>query len=104
MNQRSNDRQRNNQSRDAGQRQQREGRGRSNGPWGRASAVIQHSGDGRGEAKARFIYVGTVWQTEQGNLKLVLESEPQQWRDPHFPRVVVLTKIVDERSNGGGEK
>lgn len=99
MNQRSNDRQRNNQSRDAGQRQQREGRGTSARPWGRASAVVEHPGAGRGDTKARFVYVGTVWQTEQGNLKLVLESEPQQWADPHFRRVVVITKL-EERDGG----
>jgi hypothetical protein len=98
MNQR-NDRQRDNKSRDAGQRQRQEGRDATNRPWGRASAVIEQAGQARGDVKARFVYVGTVWQTEQGNLKLVLESAPNQWSDPHVRRVVVLTKI-EEREEG----
>lgn len=61
-------------------------------PWGRASAVIENPGQQRAESKARFVPIGAVWETENGNLKLTIEATPQQWNDPHFRRVVVIVR------------
>lgn len=91
------DRDRDDRSRRAGNDQrQRQG----NRPWGRASAVIPHPGQQRGETKAQFVPIGTVWETESGNLKLVLAAEPQQWSDPHYRREVVIMKL-EPRDDGG---
>jgi len=92
------DRDRDNRSQRAGQQQrQRQG----NRPWGRASAVIVQPGQQRAETKAHFVPIGTIWETENGNLKLVLSAEPHQWRDPHYRREVVLLKNEerDERTD-----
>ena len=91
------DRDRDNRSRQAGN-DQRERQG--NRPWGRASAIIVQPGSQRGETKAHFVLIGNVWETENGNLKIVLSATPQQWNDPHYRREVVLSK--NEEPNGGG--
>ena len=43
-----------------------------------------------------FVLVGAVWETQNGNLKINLDAEPNQWRDPHCRRSLVLLKN-DER-------
>lgn len=91
------DRARDQRSREAGQQQRsREG----NRPWGRAAAAIEQPGTQRQESKTRFVHIGTVWQTEAGNLKLILESQPNEWSDPHVRRAVVITKNQEPSNNG----
>jgi len=91
-----NDRDRDRTSNAAGQRQQQ--RRQAAGPWGDARAVIDVTV--RGDTKTRFVQVGTVWETDSGNLKLVLEAMPNEWSDPHVRRVVVLMK---RDSKAGGQ-
>ena len=79
-----NDRNRERRSNDAGNRQKGAG---TNKPWGYGKAVIRLS-----EEKSIFVAIGAIWETENGNLQLVLESEPNQWKDPHCRRTVVLLK------------
>lgn len=93
------DRDRDNRSREAGNNQrQRQG----NKPWGRASAVIVAPGAQRAETKAHFVPIGTVWETENGNLKIVLAAQPQQWSDPHYRREVVLLRNEEREEQRRG--
>jgi hypothetical protein len=80
-----NDRNRDRRSNQAGNRQRENNRG----PWGYAKAIIPHPTDAE---KTFFVMLGAVWETEGGNLKINLDAEPNQWRDPHFRRAVVLLK------------
>ncbi len=66
-------------------------------PWGRAAAIIEQQGEQRSAAKARFVPIGAVWQTDGGNLKVTIEATPPQWDDPHFRRVVLITKNEDSK-------
>lgn len=61
-------------------------------PWGYVSAVIELPDD-----KTAIIPMGSVWETEKGNLRINLDSEPVQWRDPHARRIL----IISEREQGG---
>jgi hypothetical protein len=88
-----NERNRNQRSNDAGQRQRGAAGGGTNKPWGHGKAVIRLS-----EEKSIFVAVGAIWETENGNLQLVLECEPNQWKDPHCRRVVVLLKSEERTS------
>ncbi len=80
------ERDRNRRADAAGNRQQQRD-SKSNRPWGHGKATIQVSAE-----KTIFVPVGAVWETAQGNLQLVLDAEPNQWKDPHCRRVVVLLK------------
>lgn len=85
-----NDRERDRRSNQAGSRQ------RSNTkPWGYAKAIIR-----KGENN-RFVLVGSVWETDNGNLKLRIEATPNEWNDPHVAREVVLTRAEQQRQQGG---
>ncbi len=66
-------------------------------PWGRAAAIIDVAGTQRAETKARFVPIGAVWETEGGNLKMTLEATPNQWDDPHYRRVILITKNEDQK-------
>ena len=77
-------------SQQAGQRQQQQ---KGDRPWGRASAIIEPTKDNQ---RARFVLIGAVWETENGNLKMKIEATPQQWDDPHYPRTILIAKIADD--------
>jgi len=83
------DRDRDRRSNDAGKRQRDTN---TNRPWGVAKAAIP-MGEGKDPL---FVLVGAVWETQNGNLKINLDAEPNQWRDPHCRRSLVLLKN-DER-------
>ena len=92
------ERKRDQRSREAGSNQrERESGGGNRGPWGHAKAPIPY--ESQGETKTQFVLLGAVWETEGGNLRINLDAEPNQWRDPHFRRTVVLVK--NDREQGG---
>jgi len=66
---------------------------RAAGPWGRAAAIIEPTANAK---NPRFVSIGAVWKTENGNLKIQLEAEPHQWRDPHYRRTILITKNEDK--------
>jgi len=82
----SNDRNRNNNERNA------RGNQKPEKPWGRVVAVIDPT---KANQNPRFVALGAAWLTENGNLKLRLEAAPQQWSDPHYPRTIIVIKNED---------
>lgn len=85
-----------NSQRDREQGSTEQGAKNNNRPWGRATALVEFPGQQRNETKARFIPIGAVWQTEGGNFKFTIDATPPQWNDPHFRRVVVISKNEDK--------
>lgn len=62
-------------------------------PWGDAYAIKPGRELADGElAREVWIPLGPVWQSEQGNFSLTLDSEPIHWRNPNAERRVVITK------------
>lgn len=64
-------------------------------PWGAAYAVIQSTQEGQ---NSRFLRLGAVWETENGNLSATLELEPIAWKDPAYARRIVFSRRNDEES------
>jgi len=77
------------------------GRGRDpKPPWGNAFAVIDREGEDE-DAKADWLALGGVWESEKGALSFTLRVEPLAWRNPAFPRRVVIVRR-DEDEGGHG--
>lgn len=83
-----NDRDRNRRSNTAGQQQQQ--RSANRGPYGDLRAQLEITVNG--DTKTRFVPIGVVWETDSGNLKIVIESYPNEWSDPHVRRVAIIVK------------
>jgi hypothetical protein len=62
-------------------------------PWGDAYAIKPGRESTDGEvSRDVWVPLGPVWQSEQGNFSLTLDSEPIHWRNPNVERRVVITK------------
>lgn len=62
-------------------------------PWGDAFAIKPGREMADGElARDVWIPLGPVWESDQGNFSLTLDSEPIHWRDARTERRVVITR------------
>ena len=62
-------------------------------PWGDAYAIKPGRESADGEvSRDIWIPLGPVWESEQGNFSLTLDSEPIHWRNPNIERRVVITR------------
>ena len=86
----------------------------NNSPWGRAYALEERRDSDGKEIDPYWHIIGTVWETEKGNLTFTMGVEPVIWKDPHEPRRVVLkqrdgddgndTRNENRRGSGRGNR
>ncbi len=63
-------------------------------PWGDAYAIKpgRENTDNGEQSRDVWVPLCPVWQSEQGNFSLTIDSEPIHWRNPNAERRVVITK------------
>lgn len=74
-----------------------------NKPWGRAYALEEREGNDREGRELAPLWhnIGTVWTTENGNLKFQMRVSPVIWEDPHEPRTIVLRQADNDDDRDG---
>lgn len=57
-------------------------------PWGDAFALIQQPTNP--DQRDRFVPIGVVWATDNGNLRFTIDAHPMAWSDPKVERRVLI--------------